>query len=232
MLGCYLPYLKDTLAKVGPPGKNGQSWDPRGQDFRGNPLPHKPWDQEVKWPRGCNRLAKALVSAQLGLDSFQKLSTPSSLQKSCLLSHTQSWHRRSDPVRCLWRSMLSFPEVTAFSVRTMKITWCFTKGGGECIRSQKKLTFTIKTLEKIDRQKKSPGESHCHDFASLRRQYLMVRKGSLMTAPGASLETFLVRNCNKCEASLHPLPRMVTKSTFPWDRSKFPILIMCVQRLW
>lgn len=154
MLGCYLPYLKDTPAKVGPPGKNGQSWDPRGQDFRGKPLPHKPWDQEVKWPRGCNRLDKALVSAQLGLDSFQKLSTPSSLQKSCLLSRTQTWHRKSDPVRCLWCSMLSFPEVTAFSVRTMKITWCFTKGGERGVYYMTKETYIHYKNFRKDRQAK------------------------------------------------------------------------------
>lgn len=48
MLGEYRPHLKDILAKLGPSGKSGQSWDLGGQGSRGKPLPPRPLDGEVK----------------------------------------------------------------------------------------------------------------------------------------------------------------------------------------
>lgn len=58
-----------------------------------------------------------------------------------------------------------------------------------------------------DRWGKSPWRSHCSNFiaplVSLRRQDLTVRNDSSMVALGASLETFLVRNCNKYDASYY-----------------------------
>lgn len=52
---------------------------------------------------------------------------------------------------------------------------------------------------------KIPWKSHCSNFVVTSHQAekpgLNVRNDSLMVTLGASLETFLVRKCNKCDAS-------------------------------
>lgn len=66
-----------------------------------------------------------------------------------------------------------------------------------------------------------PWRSHCSNFVITSRQPekagLNVKNDSLTAAPGASLEAFLVRKCNKLE-----LPLMPTSKDNPHPEYHFP----------